>query len=926
MRPLFLQISGFGPYANRVEIDFSVLGDSGLYLITGDTGAGKTTVFDANTFALFGEASGRGRESFMLRSKYAAPETPTEVTLIFAYGEKTYCVRRNPEYERPRKRGGGVTVQAAAAELIRLDSGAGIRDVGEAMRLGECVAARVREVNEAIREILGVDYNQFSQIAMIAQGEFLRLLHADTRDRQRIFREIFRTEPYQTFQERLKQEADALEARCAEERRSIAQSLASARCGEEDDLAPMLQGAVDDLMISDAEGILQALCERDAAALDAARVENAGLEKRLEDVNAALGRAQELKKAADSLEEAEKALVSRKEALASVEKTLEAERARQSEAERLGAQARVIELQLPEYDARDQLLEDEKSAREALRKETKKQDRSREALTEKSEKLERLRAERKDLETAGEAQERLLREKQDVETKRKELCAILNLFEALDGLSKKLTDAQEDYRTKRGVLAQAKQTYERMYRAYLDEQAGVLAQTLEDGQPCPVCGATIHPIPAKLSLHAPSKAQLEKAKKAAETAAAEAEDASKAAEVLRGQIEATQRNLEQQAPSAEKQEIQDRINRLEDCRTDLNAQLLTTGLRIKRRVELDALIPTLDGECRESDRAIRGSAERIAALDAGLAEMARQLAAYGEKLPFPDKRAAQAERGRLSAEQRRIAAAFQSAERAYNASNLAVSGLEGRIRQLETQLSEAEQPDMEALAARQKEIGEEKTALSQRLAELHTRLSANTTALEAVRAGGAALEALERRFVWVRNLADTARGQLSGREHFALETYVQTTYFERIIARANLRFLVMSGGRYELKRCRSGPGRGQSGLELDVVDHLNGSERSVKSLSGGESFLASLSLALGLSDEIQSSAGGIRLDTVFVDEGFGSLDGDTLEQALRALSGLSENHRLVGVISHVARLKERIDRQLIVTKDPAGGSTVRMEV
>ena len=204
--------------------------------------------------------------------------------------------------------------------------------------------------------------------------------------------------------------------------------------------------------------------------------------------------------------------------------------------------------------------------------------------------------------------------------------------------------------------------------------------------------------------------------------------------------------------------------------------------------------------------------------------------------------------------------------------------------------------------------------------------SANRAAMEAAGKNGAELEALERRSIWVRNLADTARGQLSGREHYALETYVQTTYFERIIARANLRFLVMSGGQYELKRRTAGPGRGQSGLELDVIDHQNGSERSVKSLSGGESFLASLSLALGLSDEVQSSAGGIRLDTMFVDEGFGSLDDDTLQQALRALATLSENRRLVGVISHVAQLKERIDRQIVVTRRPDGGSIVRVEV
>ena len=633
-----------------------------------------------------------------------------------------------------------------------------------------------------------------------------------------------------------------------------------------------------------------------------------------------------MKKAALSLEKTENELVLQQQTIASAEKALERERARQPEAERFGAQASALEARLPEYDAREALRTKEKRARLQRQAEAQSREAGARTLETKTAALAALREERRTLETAGEERQRLLREQQDAETKRKELCAILNLFETLDELSKRLCGARRDYLLKRDGLTRARQTYDRMYRAYLDEQAGVLAQTLVDGLPCPVCGATVHPVPARLSPHAPSKAQLDRARKAAETAASEAEEASRAAEVLRGQLEATRENLARQAPSAERTGIQERIDALEERKTALEAQRREADRRIRRREALDTQIPALDGECRKLDAAIRRSDEQIAALDAGLAEMGRQLAAFGERLRFADKSAAIAERDRLKREQTRLQTALRLAEDMHAETLRTLARLKGGIEQLRGQLSGAEIPNIEALTEQQNEINGEKTALSRRHTALHTRLSANRTALEAVRSNGAALEALERRYAWVRNLADTARGQLSGKERFALETYVQTTYFERIIARANLRFLVMSGGQYELKRRTRGGGSAQSGLELDVVDHLNGSERSVKSLSGGESFLASLSLALGLSDEVQSSAGGIRLDTMFVDEGFGSLDDDTLQQAMRALLTLSENRRLVGVISHVAQLKERIDRQIVVTKDRDGGSHVQINV
>ena len=242
-------------------------------------------------------------------------------------------------------------------------------------------------------------------------------------------------------------------------------------------------------------------------------------------------------------------------------------------------------------------------------------------------------------------------------------------------------------------------------------------------------------------------------------------------------------------------------------------------------------------------------------------------------------------------------------------------------------LESGQKVDIQAQQQRSDELTRQRSEAAQAQKTIHARLVTNKTALENMQEKAADLEKLEKRYTWVRALSNTVNGNLAGKEKVALETYIQMTFFDRILQRANVRLLVMSGGQYELKRRREAENnRSQSGLELDVIDHYNGSQRSVKSLSGGESFKASLSLALGLSDEIQSAAGGIRLDTMFVDEGFGSLDEESLQQAIRALTGLTEGNRLVGIISHVAELKEKIDKQIVVTKDKSGGSRVEILV
>ena len=250
--------------------------------------------------------------------------------------------------------------------------------------------------------------------------------------------------------------------------------------------------------------------------------------------------------------------------------------------------------------------------------------------------------------------------------------------------------------------------------------------------------------------------------------------------------------------------------------------------------------------------------------------------------------------------------------------------MEGRIQQLEAQKKTAPEKSLPEAEADVRAIQDRMNALNAREKQLNQRLEWNRAALDGARAGGMELQRNEALYVEMRALSNTASGQVSDKEKIMLETYVQTAYFDRILRRANRRLKVMTGGQYELKRSGAGGKRSQSGLDLDVIDHTNSTARQVQSLSGGEAFKASLALALGLSDEIQSASGGVKLDTMFVDEGFGSLDGESLSQAMRALGDLAESHRLVGIISHVAELKERIDRQIVVTKEKTGGSSVKI--
>lgn len=921
MRPIKLTLSAFGPYAGKTVLDLDSLGENGLYLITGDTGAGKTTIFDAITFALYGEASGDNREPSMFRSKYASPETSTEVELTFSYAGKTYTVKRNPKYLRPAKRGDGFTEQRAEAELTFPDGR---------------VLARQSDVDEAIREIMGINRDQFLQIAMIAQGDFLKLLLAKTEDRKAIFRRIFKTQPFQNLQEALKKESGELNRAVELTKSSLTQYVEGISVDETDvlrlEVGKAKNGA---LPVSDVIDLLKQLIEQDLNAEALLRQKKEKTEKQLGEVNGILGKieAQESTKAA--IEQNTAALNREKQRRALLKEALEKQQAKKPEAEQAAREKSVLEEALPRYDAYTLLSQAIEAASKDCKKKKKDCAAEAEGIEADANHLQKLKEELKSLGNAGEQKQKLAAQRDklsDKKTKVEELTEKLNEFKKKEQALQRLQNEFRDAELCRETISE---DYESKNKAFLHEQAGIIAQTLEEGQPCPVCGALSHPHPAKKSEQAPTEAELKQAKQSLEAAQATALEKSNRCHSAKAELETLKRVINEKLGELDLAcDAENAIELLSPVAEELETQLFAVesaiaaeNKKIARKTALETTVPRKETELTERKAKWEELGKTIAGLEAEIKTKTEQQKKERETLRFDGRPAAEKRIGTLAAEITRMKEALARAESEFNASDKRTAELGAAVKELQEQQADAPVYDKnaalqkkEALTAANKETAEKENTV-------RVRLTANQSALRRIQEKSGELDALEKRWSWMKSLSNTANGNIPGKEKIMLETYIQMTYFDRIIARANTRLLAMTGGQYELKRRMEAEDRQkQSGLDLDVIDHTNGTQRSVKTLSGGESFKASLSLALGLSDEIQSSAGGVKLDTMFVDEGFGSLDDESLHQAINALISLTDGNRLVGIISHVADLKNRIDKQIVVTKEQQGGSSVSIIV
>ena len=920
MRPTKLVVSAFGPYAGVETLDLNTLGENGLYLITGTTGAGKTSIFDAIIYALYDEASGNDRGGSMLRSKYADATTETFVELEFVCKDKLYKVRRSPAQERPRTRGEGMRVYPAEAELHRPDGS---------------VVHGSTNVIKAVEELIGIDRDQFLQVAMIAQGEFRKVLLADTKTRKEIFRHIFKTQKFEEIQSQVGKEAnklhneyEAIENSIKTYARGIVCDGASPRLAEAEGMRggsfATTQAVID---------LLTALIGDDEGAKDSIAAQLTDTETALEQANASIGKAEEYAR-----NEAE---YRRKAALipAKVEERDAFDARRSEEAAkkpvREGHERAItlLEKELPDYDTLDGLQHEAAALKGDIASKRRAVLSFEEEAAQRERRIAALKEERKTLENASLNREKLETEKRGLEELKGKLKALGSDIGIFGNESRVLTALQGKYRTLRENAQRLTEEYNALNGRYLDEQAGVLARELKEGVPCPVCGSLSHPHPAKSTVAPPTGEELKRAQEAAAKESKLAEEASKECATLKGKLEESEKRIQAQIEelfgAIEMEEALSRLRargeQIERELRSLEEKIQKESANVVRKGEIDKRLP-------EEERSAEALRTRVTALKMEIAageekekQTLSRIEALKQGLKYPAKADALTALNGLKRTVQLMQEALERVERLFKEKNDELLKLSGEVSALEEVLKDGCRIDLAEAVAVRDALVRKKSELQGKKEELVSRIHSNRACLGNIEKAAAESREKEEHYRWMNSLAETAAGSIGKKEKIAFETYVQMRYFERILQRANLRLQRMTGGQYDLIRRTEDLGQqSQVGLDIDVHDHYNGTIRSASSLSGGEQFKASLALALGLTDEIQSAAGGVKLDTMFVDEGFGSLDSESLQLAISTLQDLAGGNRLVGIISHVEELKSKIDKQIIVEKRKSGGSHARI--
>lgn len=1054
MRPLTLTLTAFGAYAGSQTVDFEAAGAGGLFLITGDTGAGKTTLFDGVCYALFGKLTGRVRSEKMIRSDYADDTLETSAQLVFLHRGERWRITRRPAQTRRKKRGEGTTEVPATALLERLE---GENPVP--------VAEGKESVDAAVEELLGIQVDQFRQIAMIAQNQFAELLNKSGRDRSAILRQVFATERCQQLQQRLKELASASRAETEKQVDSLRQYLAGLRLPEKEEATELTQLLADAGCVWRSGRVLELaeeLCRADRDTLAGLEEKIGQLDESIKQSAALVQSAREAGRRAEQLARLEQQLaqqqseaprrvedlarLGRWEAaarLASVWQSSEKAWLAAEQAARLHAEAQAqlegLNAQAPRWEqAREQLAQNQQTvARLAV---------ALERQTEALKQYDELDAAKDQQQACARELDRLKSAEQAARKLEEQQAAALEQTQTLaDGLAAALTAAQaveqelnrwsgakekmaetrsrmrelvklqKSEQAARGTLEQASDELDKAQQVYMSadqlfrrDQAGLLARDLTPGQPCPVCGSVHHPSPARGVTGAPNKEELEALAAAMETARTAYNEALQASSTLTAQAGSAREqyirqarqvlaDLEQELPpeedaktlsrllldwderldqllrqaEAEKTECQAKVeaasaavNQLADDRrqldqtrqkrSELQAQAAqTTARQEMARQQAEKLQADLPHATRaEAEQTLAAMQAEKARLDRSTQETRTDLEEYqkalaaaltlqderqknDEKAAEEARRAAQdwskaLEAGGMSEEAFRQALhteeEIKALRRQLEQEQKACEETQTLYRQLRAQQQNAPAPacQPQELEQAMKEQEQQRAALNGERIRLAGRLEANRQTVEDVRTAAGKLEQAQKRQQLIERLDATAGGKLSGglgKQQF--EQYVLAAYFADAVEAANQRLFAMTGGRYQLECHQMTAAETKDTLDLDVLDNYTGKVRSVGSLSGGETFQAALALALGLSDVIQNYAGGVELDVLFVDEGFGTLDAESLEQAVATLHSLVQGQRMVGIISHVPELKSRIENQLVVTKTP-GGSTVAL--
>lgn len=1044
MRPINLVISAFGPYPAKAEIPFNKL-NNGIFLITGDTGAGKTTIFDAITFALYGETSGGKRTSEMLRSDFADAFTETYVEFEFLYNREKYKIKRNPKYTRAKKSGTGTTVENPGAQLTLPD--------------GKVITGST-EVTKYVKELMGIDYNQFTQIAMIAQGDFLKLLLAGSKERGEIFRKIFGTALCLDFQNELKRKTSLAREKYKSIENTALQYIQNIKINENTPcfkeithiqaenninslklLFPMLNSVVetekkqlDDLNKKSSaidEEIRKAqlklhkanednknfamLCEQQqklntlTAQSEIYEEKNEKLQKgktALLEIQPVYQRVEMLSSRLNTLtsrkKEREEFLQQNDEALKKLSEQFENEKNKENERDNLKNQISLLKKELEKHKELSSSLSTlAKSEERAKKAELLVKEKSKKQTDIKSE-LEKTDLEISKLQGVSVEMEKWQNKSEKIKDLGNKLKELQKQIAAVSDKSNALKITQDNFAEKDALFTSLSKEYSKIERLFLSGQAGILAQSLQNNLPCPVCGSLHHPSPASLQQNVPAKEELKEKKKQLDLLNKERQSLSETAAAEISAINSLKSHIENLWQSCCKTnlpydiictQLSVEIHRATDICKNMRAEKALLDSKALRLEKLTQARLSLEKEEKNLSEDFQNSSENLKNAIAALEKTKGQKEQLEKELTYNSTDECMIVLKEKQSHLTSMLSSLEKAENAYtslkeqfdkesianeeneksilstqkdlsaekealykklrenNISNIEqykkniitqnnLNALEAEIKAYSSALAGAKkavevlkgtvkitQPtDISPLKEKPEQLKSEKSKLSENINIASSEYILNHNILKKLGDISPLINKAESEYTSVKNLSDTANGELSGKEKIAFEQYIQSAYFSEIIFEANKRFGYMTSGRYRLiSRKNAYDLRSQSGLELDVFDNYTGRERSVKSLSGGESFKASLSLALGLSDVMQRKAGGICLDTMFVDEGFGSLDGESVSQAIEILNRLSADNRLVGIISHVNELKENIDKKIIIKKGPKG-SEIKMTI
>lgn len=930
MKPLKLTMSAFGSYAGKNVIDFTGQ-QQGIFLITGDTGAGKTTIFDAITYALYNQTSGGERNGNMMRSQYAQPETETYVELEFLYRGQTYRVRRNPDYKITKTLKNGKIREQKVPHSVELT-----------LPDGTVFPEKKNATDAKIIEILGLTADQFSQIVMIAQGDFLKLLYTKSDERKMIFSKLFRTDIYWKIQENLRRKSMEMDERIQENDRAFEQEKSRIIPLPENEELPL-----DELVERLRERVKDALKEQN---LRRANVEE--LNKKItkyEEINKLFVSLEKIRQTGRELEARQAESKERRQQIENARKAdkvlvAEQQNLRQQQAVEQSAQAiaKMGETLADDQEMFETLKTQLQEAEAKQKREAADTQKKMLALEQSFPSYEALQNARSEEQQAKKVWEDL--RKTSEESFHKKAAGIAALKEQQKRQEQIVEQTKKNWEQTSLSASESAKHYEHMYEAFLKEQAGILAENLSAGCPCPVCGSTVHPDPAKLSDHAVTELEVEQAKKT-RAAAEEKRDLAYAA------FEAEKIEKQKLAQAVEKEEadfvLAQTIAKQQRKEAEQNyASLQKTAEQIREKLVYPSLAEAkkqyaaMQKALEAAEQEIAKKRQKVSELAEAMNTLKGQKLAEEENQKTAKKLAVKTEKeyaklleksGFISEETYHLAilpersrSKLEREEKEYESQCLRQ---QSEQKLLEKQVSGKTYTDTTEL---NEQLKAEKQALKEAektYMELHTAYENDRSVLQNCAVYLEKGKKLESEDQVIKSLSKTANGRLSGSAKIDFETYIQRQYFKQIIHEANKRLLTMSNHQFILKlKEEANTGRKTNeGLDLSVYSLVTDSERDVKTLSGGESFLAALAMALGLSDIVERSAGAIHPDMMFIDEGFGSLDAQSRQQAIEVLAELAGDSRMVGIISHVTELKEQIDRKLVVSRTDKGSRAVWTE-